>query len=96
MIEVPAAISLKDLHRIVQAAMGWEDEHVFEVLASNEARPETSRIVPKAGLNADGLIARSPQLATDPDTPTSVAKFRSSGLGGLDPDVILLPSLTRG
>jgi hypothetical protein len=29
MIEVPAAISLEDLHRIVQAAMGWEDEHLF-------------------------------------------------------------------
>ena len=29
-IEVPAAITLKDLHRVIQAAMGWEDEHLFE------------------------------------------------------------------
>lgn len=28
-IEVPAAISLKNLHRIIQAAMGWKDEHLF-------------------------------------------------------------------
>jgi hypothetical protein len=28
-IEVAADISLKDLHRIIQAAMGWQDEHLF-------------------------------------------------------------------
>lgn len=28
-IEVPAAITLKDLHRIIQAAMGWDDDHLF-------------------------------------------------------------------
>jgi len=28
-IEVPAATTLKDLHRIIQAAMGWDDDHLF-------------------------------------------------------------------
>src|SRR3546814_9510082 len=28
-IEVPAVTSLKDLHHIIQAAMGWDDDHLF-------------------------------------------------------------------
>ena len=28
-VEVPATITLKDLHRIIQAAMGWDDDHLF-------------------------------------------------------------------
>ena len=35
-IEIPGAISLKDLHRIVQAAMGWEDEHLFAFQVGRE------------------------------------------------------------
>ena len=29
-VEVPASITLKDLHAIVQAAMGWEDYHLYQ------------------------------------------------------------------
>src|SRR3546814_8924861 len=29
LVEVPAAITLKDLHHISQAAMGWDDDHLF-------------------------------------------------------------------
>ena len=29
-IEVPIAITLADLHVIIQAAMGWHDSHLYE------------------------------------------------------------------
>lgn len=29
-IEVPLSIRLSDLHRVIQAAMGWEDQHLHE------------------------------------------------------------------
>lgn len=28
-VEVPADITLKDLHDVIQAAMGWENAHLF-------------------------------------------------------------------
>ena len=36
MTEVPAAISLEAPHRTVQAAMGWEDEHLFAFQVGRE------------------------------------------------------------
>lgn len=44
-IEVPAAISLEDLHRIVQAAMGWEDEHLFAFQVGREQVASRVRLV---------------------------------------------------
>jgi hypothetical protein len=35
-IEVPAAVSLENLHRVVQAAMGWEGEHLFAFQVGRE------------------------------------------------------------
>jgi len=35
-IEVPSAISLKDLHSVIQAAMGWENVHLFRFEAGRE------------------------------------------------------------
>ena len=29
-VELPVTTDLKDLHRIIQAAMGWDDEHLHE------------------------------------------------------------------
>ena len=33
MVELPAATDLKELHRIIQAAMGWDDEHLHSFQA---------------------------------------------------------------
>jgi Plasmid pRiA4b ORF-3-like protein len=35
-IEVPIAITLADLHVIIQAAMGWQDSHLYEFHMSAE------------------------------------------------------------
>jgi hypothetical protein len=35
-IEVPVAMTLKQLHAVVQAAMGWEDAHLWEFAVSRE------------------------------------------------------------
>ena len=51
-IEVPAAVSLGDLHRIVQAAMGWEDEHLF---AFQVGREQVANRVRLADLAAHGI-----------------------------------------
>lgn len=29
-VEVPAEMTLKDLHAVIQAAMGWEDDHLHQ------------------------------------------------------------------
>jgi hypothetical protein len=29
-VEASAAIALKDLHRVIQAAMGWENAHLYQ------------------------------------------------------------------
>ncbi|HEY0281854.1 MAG TPA: plasmid pRiA4b ORF-3 family protein [Rhizomicrobium sp.] len=29
-VEVPSAITLKDLHAVIQAAMGWENSHLYQ------------------------------------------------------------------
>jgi hypothetical protein len=36
-VEVPTATTLKQLHAIVQAAMGWEDAHLWEFTIGREA-----------------------------------------------------------
>lgn len=38
-IEVPAATTLKDLHRIIQAAMGWDDDHLFAFQIGRQSAP---------------------------------------------------------
>jgi Plasmid pRiA4b ORF-3-like protein len=35
-IEVPAEMTLKELHRVIQAAMGWDDEHLFQFHVGRE------------------------------------------------------------
>ena len=35
-IEVPVAMTLKQLHAVVQAAMGWEDAHLWEFAVGRE------------------------------------------------------------
>jgi hypothetical protein len=35
-IEVPAAMTLKQLHAVVQAAMGWEEAHLWEFAVGRE------------------------------------------------------------
>lgn len=35
-IEVPAAITLKDLHAVIQAAMGWQNDHLFRFEAGRQ------------------------------------------------------------
>ena len=36
LVEVPAKITLKDLHVVIQAAMGWENAHLFEFHVGRE------------------------------------------------------------
>lgn len=36
LIEAPAEIALKDLHAVIQAAMGWENAHLFEFHVGRE------------------------------------------------------------
>jgi hypothetical protein len=35
-IEVPAGMTLKELHTVIQSAMGWEDAHLFEFQVGRE------------------------------------------------------------
>ena len=35
-VEVPASITLKDLHAIIQAAMGWENYHLYQFHAGRQ------------------------------------------------------------
>ena len=36
LVEVPAGITLKDLHAVIQAAMGWDNAHLFEFHVGRE------------------------------------------------------------
>src|SRR5262250_3248895 len=36
LIEVPAGMTLKELHTVIQSAMGWEDAHLFEFQVGRE------------------------------------------------------------
>ena len=42
-IEVPVAMTLKQLHAVVQAAMGWEDAHLWEFTVGRERIGSSSR-----------------------------------------------------
>jgi Plasmid pRiA4b ORF-3-like protein len=35
-VEVPAAMTLKDLHAVIQAAMGWENAHLYQFHVGRE------------------------------------------------------------
>jgi hypothetical protein len=35
-IQVPATITLERLHRVLQVAMGWEDDHLHQFIAGNK------------------------------------------------------------
>ncbi|HUO01275.1 MAG TPA: plasmid pRiA4b ORF-3 family protein [Rhizomicrobium sp.] len=35
-VEVPVSITLKDLHAVIQAAMGWENYHLYQFLVGRE------------------------------------------------------------
>jgi pRiA4b ORF-3-like protein len=35
-LEVPAEITLKDLHSVIQTAMGWENAHLFQFHVGRE------------------------------------------------------------
>lgn len=43
-IEVEAATTLKDLHPIVQAAMGWYDSHMHEFQLGRQRAPASTRL----------------------------------------------------
>ncbi|GAB4363539.1 MAG: plasmid pRiA4b ORF-3 family protein [Kiloniellaceae bacterium] len=49
-IEVPAATTLKDLHRIIQAAMGWEDAHLFAFEIGRQKAPSRVQLAELAAL----------------------------------------------
>jgi Plasmid pRiA4b ORF-3-like protein len=36
LVEVPAAMTLKELHAVIQSAMGWDDAHLFEFQVGRE------------------------------------------------------------
>jgi hypothetical protein len=69
LLEVPAEITLKDLHVVIQAAMGWENAHLFEYQVGRErivgpgmgdvgfggARPPSAARVALADLAAGGV-----------------------------------------
>jgi Plasmid pRiA4b ORF-3-like protein len=38
-VEVPAKITLKDLHSVIQAATGWENAHLFQFHVCRETIP---------------------------------------------------------
>jgi hypothetical protein len=56
LVEVPAEITLKDLHMVIQAAMGWENAHLFEFHVGRE------RIV-APGMGDVGFSGNSPPSA---------------------------------
>ena len=35
-VEVPAGMTLKDLHGVIQAAMGWDDDHLYQFHVGRE------------------------------------------------------------
>jgi len=47
-VDMPIAASLKMLHDIVQAAMGWEDCHLWHFEAGDRATAYPTRCGPKA------------------------------------------------
>lgn len=56
LVEVPAEITLKDLHMVIQAAMGWDNAHLFEFHVGRE------RIV-GPGLGDTGFAGTRPPSA---------------------------------
>lgn len=59
-IQVPASFTLKDLHRAIQAAMGWEDAHLyrFEIDRQGYGDPQSGDRSAAVRLDALGLKAR--------------------------------------
>lgn len=51
-IEVPASITLKQLHPIIQAAMGWENAHLFRYSVGRQS-------IDGPGLSGTGLYGQS-------------------------------------
>jgi hypothetical protein len=59
-LEVPADLSLGQLHRVLQAAMGWTDSHLHQFVHAGalygrpdrELRPETRMDVTTYGMSA--------------------------------------------
>lgn len=43
-VDVPIAASLDDLHFIIQAAMGWEDEHLYEFVIREQRYQSPMRL----------------------------------------------------
>ena len=56
-VEVPLGASLKDLHDIIQAAMGWEDAHLWEFEAAGRVYG-----TPDPGWDRDISSAKSTRL----------------------------------
>lgn len=67
-IEVPATMTLKDLHTIIQAAMGWQNAHLFRFEAGRQtidgpglggAGPFGSSNITAGRVRLDDLTARN-------------------------------------
>jgi hypothetical protein len=49
-VDVPAETTLKQLHAVIQAAMGWDDDHLHQFHRAHDVLSERLRL--------DGLVAR--------------------------------------
>ena len=38
-VEVPAATTLRQLHAVIQAAMGWDDDHLYQFRRGRDTLP---------------------------------------------------------
>jgi hypothetical protein len=81
-IEVPAAISLEDLHRIVQAAMGWEDEHLFAFQVGREQVASRGSAAPAAARQRTvaAFPASTPSSKPSPTPITQIMRIVWSGM----------------
>jgi hypothetical protein len=50
-VEVPAEMTLKELHGVIQAAMGWDDDHLFQFYVGRET-------IAGPGMGGEGFGAR--------------------------------------
>lgn len=52
-VEVPAEMTLKELHNVIQAAMGWDNAHLYQFQVGRET-------IAGPGLDGEGLDGRRP------------------------------------
>lgn len=63
-IQTPGAITLAELHRIIQAAMGWEDQHLHQFIVGDRVYGPAIPGLDEAGIDArDERRARLNEVA---------------------------------